>query len=108
MSCGAFNVFGGERDCKGRKSMESKEFEYNGKRYRIEKYADGEIRVFEHLYGDQRPLIVNKLNECMQAVQGEGFDSRSIEYVNAYIAGTNKDNSLNTRHLGKILFDHLP
>jgi uncharacterized protein (UPF0335 family) len=89
-------------------NMESKEFEYNGKLYRIEKYTDGEIKVFEHRLGEQKELIVNKLGEYIQAAQGAGFDSRVIEYVEGYIAGTNKDDSQTTRSLGKVLFDHLP
>jgi uncharacterized protein (UPF0335 family) len=96
--------------------MESKEFEYDGKRYRIERYADSEIRVFEHLrgeqvhhlYGEQKELIVKKLDELIQAVQGQGFDERVIKYVKDYIDGTNRDASHNTRSLGKVLLDHLP
>jgi hypothetical protein len=88
--------------------MESKEFESNGRLYRIEKYADGEIKVFEHLRGEQKELIVNKLDKCIRGVQGMGFDGRVIEYIEGYIAGTNKDDSQTTRSLGKVLFDHLP
>jgi hypothetical protein len=83
--------------------MESKEFEYNGKLYRIEKYADGEIKVFEHLRGEQKELIVNKLGECIREAQGADFDGRVIEYVEGYIAGNNKDDSqtIATRKLVK-------
>jgi hypothetical protein len=90
--------------------MESKDFEYNGERYRIEKYTDGEIRVFKHIhiYGEQKGLIVNKLAECIQAAQDTGFDGSVIEYVEGYIAGTSKDDCQTTRSLGKVLFDCLP
>ena len=88
--------------------MESKEFEYNGNLYRIEMYADGEIKVFLHIRGRQKELIVNKLSECMQAAQNTGFDDRVIGYVEGYIAGINKDDSQTTRSLGKVLFDYLP
>jgi hypothetical protein len=95
--------------------MKSKEFEYNGKRYRIEKHTGGKIMVFEHLggerfehrYGEQKRIIVNKLAECIQATPGADFDSKIVKYVNGHIAGTNRSASQTTRSLGKVLFDHL-
>jgi hypothetical protein len=96
--------------------MESKEFEYNDKRYRIEVHSGGEIKVFEHLGGEQfkhqyykqKGIIVHKLAECIQATHGAGFDKSVIEYVKGHIAGTKRDASHTTRSLGRVLFDHLP
>jgi hypothetical protein len=89
-------------------AMESKEFYHNDRLYRIEKHTGGEIKVFEHLYGKQKELIVNKLSECIRVAQGADFDARVIEYVEDYVAGNNKDDSHTTRTLGEVLFDCLP
>jgi hypothetical protein len=87
--------------------MERKEFTSGGKTYRIELLdVNGEIRVFEHIRGRQKEVIVEKLNELMTASGGAGFDAAVVQYVSGYATG-HKDASHTTRSLGKVLFDRL-
>jgi hypothetical protein len=89
--------------------MEYKDFDLDGEKYKIGKKG-AKIEVSKDgvvLHGEQRAIIVRKLNEIIQSNKNHGFSEKVTTYVKDYVSGKNKDDSQTTRGLGKVLFDYL-
>ena len=80
-------------------------FEYNGKSERkvklFQKFSD------DDLYGNQKEVIVKKLNELIQQNSDIEIKENIKKYIKDYCDGICKDASQTTNSLGKILYDYL-
>jgi hypothetical protein len=99
----------------GRKNMESWNFSYNSKTYRIEYYSENshEIKLFSVINGDevhlkwkQKPLIVEILEKIIKN-DNRMFNSNIINYIENVYQQNHSNTSQNTRSLGKVLFKYL-
>jgi len=89
--------------------MQYKAFSLNGKKeyYIGLNKKSGKIKVYKHIDGDQKPIIVKKLAEIIKRNVNNNFPDRVKKYVSDYQKDLDKSDSKNTRRLGKILFDYL-
>jgi hypothetical protein len=89
--------------------MEYKDFDLDGEKYKIGKKG-AEIEVSKDgvvLTGEQKDIIVRKLNEIIQSDKNHEFSEKVTTYVKDYISGKNKDARQTTQSLGRGLFNYL-
>jgi hypothetical protein len=89
--------------------MEYQDFKLDGEKYLIGKEGS-KIEVSKGglvLHGDQKSIIVRKLNEIIQSDKENRFSEKVRTYVKDYISGKNKDAGRTTRSLGSVLFAYL-